>query len=281
MKGWLITGVSGGLGQALAKAVLARGDRVVGTVRRLEDKTAFEAAAQPGQAIGLLVDIADHDAIAPAIAEAEAALGQIDFLVNNAGYGIVGAIEEVSIAEAKALFNVNVFGAIAMIQAVLPGMRARRSGQIVNITSISGFAPWSGTAIYGASKYALECIGQTLAQEVKELGIHVTNVAPGSFRTGFAGRGLVEAARAIADYDQGARLAKLSLLEGQGREQGDPAKAAEAILAALGAAEPPMHLFLGKDALHYGRDQFTFIASEMDRWEALTTATDFEPCTTA
>ena len=274
MANWLITGVSGGLGQALAQAALARGDKVVGTMRKPADLGAFEALA-PGLATGVLLDLADPDAAAAAVSAAEAALGRIDRLVNNAGYGMIGAIEETSLAQARALLEVNLFGAIAMIQAVLPAMRARRGGHIVNITSLSGFAPWWGTGIYGASKYALECVGQTLAQEVKPLGIHVTNVAPGGFRTGFAGSALVEAEQSIADYDDGARQSKLSLLAGRGKEHGDPAKAAQAILTALDAPEPPFHLFLGEDALRHAREHFEFVEAEMVRWEALSLSTAF------
>jgi NAD(P)-dependent dehydrogenase (short-subunit alcohol dehydrogenase family) len=269
---WLITGVSGGLGRALAEAALARGDAVVGTMRRPADQAAFEALA-PGRATGVLLDLAVPDTAQAAVAAAEAALGSIDRLVNNAGYGMVGAIEETSIAQAKALFDVNLFGAIAMIQAVLPAMRARRAGQIVNITSLSGFAPWWGTGIYGASKYALECIGQTLAQEVKPLGIHVTNVAPGGFRTGFAGPALVEAERTIADYDDGARQSKLSLLAGRGKEAGDPAKAAAAILLALDAPRPPFHLLLGEDALRHWHEHNDFVLDQIETWEALSLST--------
>jgi NAD(P)-dependent dehydrogenase (short-subunit alcohol dehydrogenase family) len=263
---WLITGVSGGLGRALALAALERGDHVVGTVRREADRSAYEAIA-PGRAVGLLLDLSDSSAISAAVEAAEAATGGIDRLVNNAGYGMVGAIEETSIAQARALFDVNLFAPIALIQAVLPRMRARRAGQIVNITSLSGFAPWWGTGIYGASKYAFECIGQTLAQEVGPLGIRVTNVAPGGFRTGFAGSRLAEAERTIADYESGARQSKLSLLAGRGKEKGDPAKAAQVILSALDEPEPPLHLFLGEDALRHAREHFELLEREMKRWE--------------
>ena len=275
MANWLITGIGGGLGNALARAALASGDRVVGTCRREADRAAFEALA-PGRATGLILDLADHAAIPAVVASAEAAVGQVDTLVNNAGYGMVGAIEETGIAEAKALFDVNLFGAIAMIQAVLPAMRARRGGRIVTVTSLSGFAPWWGTGIYGASKYALECIGQTLAQELAPLGIAVVNVAPGGMRTGFAGTALVEAARHVADYDDGARQSKHSLLAGRGKEKGDPAKAAAAILTALAADPPPRHLFLGADALDHAREHFALVDDEMRRWEPLSRSIAFD-----
>ncbi len=275
MTTWLITGIGGGLGRAVAKAALARGDSVVGTTRSAGD-AAFEALA-PGRAHVLSVDLTDDASVRAAVARAETLTGGIDRLLNNAGYGLVGAIEEVSIDEARDLFEINVFGAIRMIQAVLPAMRARRAGHVVNITSVSGHAPWAGTGVYGASKYALECVGQTLAQEVAPFGIRVTNVAPGGFRTGFAASGLKVAAKDIADYEDGAHFARRSLTAGAGAEKGDPARGAEAILAALDAAEPPLHLFLGEDALHYARDQIAFVGQQMDAWETLSLSTAFEP----
>ncbi|SFG27483.1 NADP-dependent 3-hydroxy acid dehydrogenase YdfG [Novosphingobium sp. CF614] len=275
MTTWLITGIGGGFGRALAGAALARGDTVVGTTRRPDDP-AFEALA-PGRAHVISLDLGDEAAVEAAVASAETLTGGLDRLVNNAGYGLAGAIEEAALDEIRDLFDVNLFGAIRMIQAVLPAMRARRAGHVVNITSVSGFAPWAGTAIYGASKYALECIGQTLAQEVAPFGIKVTNVAPGGFRTGFAATGLRIARRSIADYDGVAHHAGRSLTENAGREPGDPARAAAAILTALDAPEPPLHLLLGEDALHYARDQFAFVESQIRAWEALSLSTAAEP----
>ncbi|MGC6400282.1 oxidoreductase [Sphingomonas sp. FW199] len=269
---WLITGVGRGLGHSLARAALERGDYVVGTVRTDADRRRFEAMA-PGRAHALIVDLGDHHSIPAAVATAEALLGRIDLLVSNAGYGMVGAIEETGIAEARALMDVNLFGAVALIQAALPAMRERRSGHIVIITSLSGFAPWWGTGIYGASKYALECIGQTLAQELAPLGIAVTNVAPGGMRTAFAGDSLVEASGRIADYDTGARQSRQSLMAGHRHEAGDPDRCAAAILAALGADLPPRHLFLGEDALRHAREHFVMLETEMKQWEALSLST--------
>jgi NAD(P)-dependent dehydrogenase (short-subunit alcohol dehydrogenase family) len=273
---WLITGVSSGFGRALARAALDRGDRVCGTVRGDAARAAFEALA-PGRAIGLLLDVTDAAAIAPAIAAAERATGGIDRLVNNAGYGIAGAIEETGLDQVRGLFEVNVFGAIAMIQAILPAMRARRAGHIINITSVSGLAPWSGTGIYGASKYALECVGQTLAQEVAPLGIHVMNVAPGGFRTDFAGRSLATAERRIADYDGGAHQAELTLTGNSGNEKGDPTRAAAAILRASDDPRPPLHLLLGADALHYVEDKMVGLAKDIAQWRDVSLSTGMAP----
>lgn len=269
---WFITGVSSGFGQALARAFLDRGDVVCGTVRKPEAKAAFEALA-PGRAHGFLLDVTDEAQIKAVVAEAEALTGGIDRLVNNAGHGLVGAIEEASLAEIRALFEVNVFGAIAMIQAVLPAMRARKAGFIINITSVSGLAPWSGTAIYGATKYALECVGQTLAQEVGALGIRVMNVAPGGFRTDFAGRSLAMTERLIADYAETAHQARHILTTNVGRENGDPALAAAAILKAVESAEPPLHLLLGADALHYAEDHLVAIRADIDTWRETSLST--------
>ncbi|WP_067734855.1 oxidoreductase [Novosphingobium naphthalenivorans] len=274
MTSWLITGIGAGLGRALAQAALARGDTVVGTTRKATDE-AFTGLA-PGRAHVLSVDLTNQASVHEAVARAEELTGGIDRLVNNAGYGMIGAIEEVSIAEARALFEINVFGAMRMIQAVLPAMRARRAGHIVNVTSVSGHAPWAGTGIYGASKYALECLGQTLAQEVAPMNIRVTNVAPGGMRTEFAAAGLRIAGKDIADYDEVAHFARRSLTENAGKEKGDPRRAAAAILTALDAPEPPLNLLLGEDALHYATDQHAFVAAQIKQWEALSLSIAFE-----
>lgn len=269
---WLITGVSSGFGRAIAKAALDRGDTVCGTLRKPEGRAAFEALA-PERAHALLLDVTDERAVHDVVVEAERLTGGIDRLVNNAGHGMVGAIEETSLAQIRSLFEVNLLGAIAMIQAVLPAMRARRAGRIVNVTSVSGLAPWSGTGIYGATKYAFECIGQTLAQEVAPLGIRVINVAPGGFRTDFAARSMAIAERTIADYAGTAHQAQQVFEAGAGREQGDPEKAAAAILAASDAAEPPLHLLLGADALHYAEDHFAAIAADIAAWRETSLST--------
>src|SRR5258708_23446323 len=226
MTNWLITGVSGGLGREIARAALARGDTVAGTVRRAEDQAAFDALA-PGRAHGLQLDLARAADAAAAVQGATRMLGSIDVLVNNAGYGVVGAVEEASLEEVGAQFEVNVFAAVAMIQAVLPAMRARRAGRIVNITSVSGIAVWAGTGVYCASKHALEAIGETLADEVAPLGVKVINVAPGGMRTDYAGRSLVRSTARIDAYDEGpAHQAETILADHAGGEGGEPAKGA-------------------------------------------------------
>jgi NAD(P)-dependent dehydrogenase (short-subunit alcohol dehydrogenase family) len=271
---WLITGTSGGLGRALAIAALERGDRVAGTVRTEAALAAFEALA-PGRAFGFIADMGDETAVRAAAKDALGALDGLDVLVNNAGYGLVGAVEEASLAEVRAQFEVNVFGPIAAIQAVLPHMRERRAGHIINITSVSGLAAWSGTGIYAGSKYALEGVGQTLAQDVAALGIKVTNVEPGGIRTDYAARSLRVTARRIADYDATAHQAERVLTANSGKEGGDPGKMAAAILRIAGAPDAPVQLLLGADAVHYATQSMAAFQEAFGRWAALSLSTGF------
>lgn len=276
MKNWFITGVSTGLGRSLAEAVLATGDMVVGTVRSEAAAEAFEALA-PGRAIGMVLDVTDVASVAPVVDAAEARTGGLDYVVNNAGHGYTGAVEETPIADAKAMFDTNVWGAMAVMQAALPHLRARRAGHIVNVTSISGLACWHGTALYGASKFALDCIGRTLAQEVGPLGIKVTNVAPGGIRTEFAAKTMPGADPSIADYAETAHVARNVLLGHYGEEPSDPDLMAAAILKALAEPEPPLVLLLGKDALGYAEREFAMLSGQVEQWKALTLSTTAEP----
>jgi NAD(P)-dependent dehydrogenase (short-subunit alcohol dehydrogenase family) len=273
-RAWFITGVSSGLGRALAKAVLAAGDLVAGTVRREADRQAFEALSP--NATGLIMDVADEAAVQAAVQAAEARMGRIDVLVNNAGYGLIGAVEEASLAEMRRQFEVNVFGPLAVIQAVLPGMRARRCGRILTVTSVSGLAAWGGTGIYCASKFALEGATQALAQEVAEFGILVTNIAPGGLRTDYAGRSLVTTQRSIDDYAGAGHLPRTVLAAQAGRETGDPDKAAQAILKLAAADRPPLHLLLGADAVHYAVQAAGRFQSDLGDWLDVTLSTAVE-----
>jgi NAD(P)-dependent dehydrogenase (short-subunit alcohol dehydrogenase family) len=270
-KTWMITGVSGGLGREIARAALARGDVVVGTVRGADAATAFEALG--GHA--LVLDVTDEAAVTAGVAEAEAITGQIDILVNNAGYGLVGAVEEASLDEVRAQFETNVIGPLAMLKAVLPAMRTRRAGRIINITSVSGLAVWAGTGVYCASKWALEGLTQTLAAEVAELGIKVTNVAPGGLRTRFSTGSKAIVARKIADYDGLARDAERIMADHAGAEPGDPVKAAHAILQIADTEAPPMHLLLGEDALKYAGYAAAALQTDIDAWKDLTLSIGF------
>jgi NAD(P)-dependent dehydrogenase (short-subunit alcohol dehydrogenase family) len=275
MANWLITGVSGGLGKALAQAALARGDKVAGTVRKPADLTALEALA-PGRARGFLLDVTDEAALRAAVDAAEAEFGGLDILVNNAGYGLIGAVEEATLEEVRAQFEVNVFAPIVAIQAVLPYFRKRRAGHVINVTSVSGVAAWAGTGIYTGSKFALEGVTQTLAQEVAGLGIKVTNIEPGGMRTDYAGRSMTMAARSIADYDGPAHDARTILQGHAGHESGDPAKCAQAILKIAGAENPPLQLLLGADALHYATQKLAQVQAEIGVWAPLTLSTAYD-----
>lgn len=270
MSNWFITGVSTGLGKALASVALDAGHTVVGTVRDPGAVGAFEALG--GRAIGMVLDVTDAHAVHCVIEAAETRTGGLDVIINNAGLGYTGAIEETPLADAKALFDVNVWGALAVIQAALPYLRARRGGHIVNIGSISGLACWNGTGIYGATKFALDCIGRTLAQEVNPLGIKVTNVAPGGMRTEFAASRLMGAEPSIADYAETAHTARAVLMGHHGEEPSDAAKVAQAILAAIASPEPPLVLLLGTDALGYATREFAMLQDQVETWRHLTTS---------
>jgi NAD(P)-dependent dehydrogenase (short-subunit alcohol dehydrogenase family) len=250
-KTFLITGVSSGFGRALAEAALQDGHRVAGTVRNEADKNKFEALGRGAHAPFL--DVTNTARIAPVIAEIEQSIGAIDVLVNNAGYGHEGILEESSIDDLRRQFDVNVFGAVAMIQAVLPYMRKRRAGHILNITSMGGIITLPGLSYYHGSKFALEGMSESLGKEVKPLGIHVTAIEPGGFRTDWAGRSMVRAARSITDYDAVIEPIRKRRMELSGRQIGDPAKAAQAMLKVALSDNPPVHLLLGSDAARLRR----------------------------
>ncbi|WLE63341.1 oxidoreductase [Burkholderia plantarii] len=269
----LITGVSSGFGQALAREALAAGHRVVGTVRNEAARQAFEAL-DPSRAVGRLLDVTDFEAIDGVVADIEANVAPVDVLVNNAGYGHEGVMEESSLDEMRRQFDVNVFGAVAMTKAVLPFMRARRRGHILNITSMGGFITMPGIAYYCGSKFALEGISEVLGKEVAPFGIAVTAVAPGSFRTDWAGRSMVRTPRTIADYDALFDPIRAAREEKSGKQLGDPVKAARAMLTAIDSDAPPAHLLLGSDALALVRGKLASMAEEIDAWEALSRSTD-------
>ena len=269
----LITGVSSGFGRALSEQALADGHRVVGTVRNAQAAAAFEALC-PARAHARLLDVTQFDAIDGVVADIEANLGAIDVLVNNAGYGHEGILEESPLSDMRRQFDVNVFGPVAMIKAVLPYLRTRRRGHIINITSMGGYLTMPGIAYYCGSKFALEGISDTLAKEVRAFGIAVTAVAPGSFRTDWAGRSMQRTERSIADYDTLFDPVRHARQEKSGRQPGDPVKAARAILALIGAAAPPAHLLLGSDALQLVRGRLAELGREFTAWEQVAQSTD-------
>ena len=271
-KTFLITGVSSGFGRALAEAALSDGHSVVGTVRNATDRQKFEALGRGAHA--LLLDVTHTEAIAPAVAEVERGIGAIDVLVNNAGYGHEGILEESSIDDLRRQFEVNVFGAVAMIQAVLPYMRKRRAGNILNITSMGGIITLAGLSYYHGSKFALEGISESLGKEVKDFGIKVTAVEPGGFRTDWAGRSMVRAERSIPDYDPVIEPIRKRRMELSGRQIGDPKKAAAAMLKVALAADPPTHLLLGSDAVRLVDEKLKLLQGEFDAWRSVSLSTD-------
>jgi NAD(P)-dependent dehydrogenase (short-subunit alcohol dehydrogenase family) len=270
----LITGAGSGFGRALATEALSSGYFVIGTVRSEAARQEF-GAMDPARARAIVLDVTDFAAIGPMVAQAEREVGPIDVLVNSAGYGHEGTLEESSLDEMRRQFDVNVFGAVAMIKAVLPFMRERRRGHIINITSMAGYVGLAGIPYYAGSKFALEGISEVLANEVRGFGIKVTAVAPGSFRTDWAGRSMVRAPRSIADYDLLFEPIRRARAEKSGQQAGNPAKAARAILKAVEVNDPPMHLLLGNDALKLVRDKLNSLGKEIDTWESVTRSTEY------
>lgn len=272
---FFITGVSTGLGRALAEQALAAGHTVVGTLRKQAELQEFEKL-KSGKSFGRLLDVTDEAAILKVTAGIEKDIGPIDVLVNNAGYGHEGTVEESPMEELKRQFEVNVFGAVAMIKAVLPYMRGRKRGHIVNITSMGGLMTMPGIAYYHGSKFALEGISGSLGKEVKAFGIHVTAVEPGMFRTDWAGRSMVRNARSIPEYDAVFEPIRAARKSRSGNQPGDPAKAGKAIIKLVESANPPAHLLLGPDALQYVMADRKLFDEEVKQWESVTTSTNFD-----
>ena len=268
-----ITGVSSGFGNALAREALAAGHRVIGTVRREADLQAFQALS-PDHAHGVILDVTDFERIDGVVADVEATHGPVDVLINNAGYGHEGILEESPLQDMRRQFDVNVFGAVAVIKAFLPFFRKRRQGRILNITSMGGTITMPGIAYYCGSKFALEGISDTLSKELQPFNIFVTAVAPGSFRTEWAGRSMRRTPRSLADYDASFDPVRKAREEKSGRQPGNPHKAAQAMLQIIASPNPPAHLLLGSDALGLVRDKLQRAAIEIDQWEALTRSTD-------
>lgn len=269
----LITGVSSGLGRALAQAALADGYRVIGTVRTASAKTAFEAL-HPNNAFAYVLDVTHYVDMDNVVSDAETQIGPIDVLVNNAGYGYEGVMEESPLDEMRRQFDVNVFGAVAMIKALLPFMRQRRRGHIINITSMGGYITMPGISYYCGSKFALEGISETLSKELEPFNIHVTAVAPGSFRTDWAGRSMIRSSRSITDYDALFDPIRQAREEKSGKQLGDPVKAAQAMLRLIESDNPPTHLLLGSDALNLVQQKLAALSQEIAQWEELTKSTD-------
>ncbi|MGF6266287.1 oxidoreductase [Paraburkholderia youngii] len=272
---WFITGVSSGFGRSLAEAVLARGDKVVGTVRNETQMASFENLA-PGRAHGLLLDVTDAAAVPRAVGQALERTGAIDILVNNAGYGLFGALEEVSDAQARQLFDTNVFGTVNVIRAVLPHFRARKRGHIVNFSSVAGVIGIAGCSFYCASKHAVEGLSESLAQELHPFGIGVTLVEPGGFRTNFAGGSLKWSENELPDYSETVGQMRRYMSSYHGTQAGDPAKAAEAIVRAVSADAPPLRLPLGPDAVDVVRKKLASVQDNLETWLEVSSSTNFD-----
>ena len=275
MSTWLITGCSAGLGRALAESVIAAGHNAVVTARDV-GKVADLAVADTDRVLALSLDVTDTAQVTNAASQAAGKFGGIDVLVNNAGYGYRAAVEEGDDTDIRALFETQFFGPVAMIKAVLPGMRARRSGAIVNISTIGVQIMPAGSGYYAASKAALEGMSGALLGELKPLGISVTVVEPGAFRTDFAGRSLTQSSTVIDDYADTAGKRRKEHDTAHDTQPGDPGKAAEAIIAAVESDAPPAFLLLGSDALSTYRRLAAARLDTIKEWEHLTTSTDID-----
>ncbi|MEO1523163.1 MAG: oxidoreductase [Cyanobacteria bacterium J06633_2] len=271
---WLITGSSSGFGRALAEAVLAHGDRLVATARHPEALSDL-VERYPNSVRAIALDVTDPQQIVSAMRQAQSAFDRIDVVVNNAGYGLIGALEEVSEEQIRRNFETNLFGAINVMRTVLPIMRQQGSGHIVNMSAIAGFTNELGFSIYGGAKFALEGVSEALRGEVEPFGINVTIVEPGPFRTDFIGRSLDRVDTPMVEYEPtvGRFLNFLNQIEGQ--QPGDPIKAAEAIIQMVEVEHPPLRLVLGKYAYSKFRQKIDTLNQELDAWESVGLATDF------
>ncbi|MBS1800666.1 MAG: SDR family NAD(P)-dependent oxidoreductase [Acidobacteria bacterium] len=271
---WFITGSSTGFGRLLAEEVLKSGDKVVATARKVERVADLEQK-YPGRGLALPLDVTRQDQVDAAVAEALKRFGRVDVLVNNAGYGVAGAIEEVSEAELGPMYETNVFGLLRVTRALLPQMRKQRSGHILNLSSIGGLTASPGWGLYHGTKFAVEGLSEALAHEIAPLGIKLTIVEPGPFRTDFLGRSGVEAATKIDDYDKTAGNARRYMAEQDGKQPGDPLKAVEAMMQVVKTENPPLRLLLGASALKRVRDKLAAWQKELETWESVALDADF------
>ncbi|WP_252272947.1 oxidoreductase [Pseudomonas subflava] len=274
MRTWLITGASRGFGALIAEQALNAGDAVIATARKPADVTA--RLGEHPNLLAVRLDVTREDEAFEAVAAGIARFGRIDVLVNNAGFGVLGAVEETSAAETERLFATNVFGVLNVTRAVLPHMRRQRSGHVINISSLGGYQAYMGWGVYGSTKFAVEGISEALQQEVAPLGIHVTVVEPGFFRTDFLDeQSLVKTALELADYDETVGAMRTFAAAANHAQPGDPAKFAEAMLALANAEQPPLRLPLGSDALARIEQKHAQVEAELQAWRTLTLSTDF------
>ena len=271
---WLITGCSKGFGKELAKLVLARGWRAVVTARKVEEVREL-VVGHEDRALAVTLDVTKPEEIEAAVRQAVAKFGQIDVLVNNAGYGYLAAIEEGEDDAVRKMFETNLFGLVDLTKAVLPGMRARKSGHIVNFSSIGGLVSFGATGYYHATKYAVEGLSESLAIEVKPLGIKVIVVEPGAFRTEWSGASILESKTVIDDYDPTAGERRRKTHAGSGKQAGDPVRAGEVIIKAVESDDPPLHLVLGKMALELAYKKLETVKKDLDGWKEESLGADF------
>ncbi|WP_457787269.1 oxidoreductase [Pseudomonas sp. PL-6] len=275
MRTWFITGASRGFGTLIAEHALRAGDAVIATARKPEDVVA-RLGSHPNL-LAVRLDVTSEAEAHQAVAEGVKHFGRIDVLVNNAGFGVLGAVEETSANETERLFATNVFGVLNVIRAVLPHMRRQRSGHIINISSIGGYQAYMGWGVYGSTKFAVEGITEALHQEVAPLGIHATVVEPGFFRTDFLDeQSLVKTGLELPDYDETVGAMRRFAKDANHAQPGNPVKFAEAILALVNAPKPPQRLPLGSDTVARIEEKNHFVASELAEWRDLALSTDFQ-----
>jgi NAD(P)-dependent dehydrogenase (short-subunit alcohol dehydrogenase family) len=272
MRSWFITGLSSGLGRALALAAIEAGDVAAGTVRTAAAQREFNGL-HPNRAVALVADVTDHEAVKSAVAEAERQLGGIDILVNNAGYSFLGTLEEADWPDLRAQYETNLFGAIAVIKAALPGMRAQRKGLIINVSSSAAYTSGGGVGFYSGTKMALDGISKALFHELAPFGIKVMVAVPGAYRTDL-GANRKAPNETISDYAQQNATRRDFLARLSGQQRGDPRKAASIILQAVNAEKIPLHLALGPDAVDSIRNDVSGLIADVDTWEAMSRQTD-------
>ncbi len=275
-KVWLVTGCSTGFGRAIATVALQAGYRVAVAARKIETIQVL-VDAYPQTAIPLELDVTDYGQIKAAVAEVNEKFGQIDVLVNNAGIGYFGAVEESEEADIRHMFDVNFWGLSEMTRQVLPLMRAQGSGHLINISSIGGLKSFPSLGYYHATKYAVDGFSEALFKEISPLGLNVTIVAPGNFRTDWAGRSAKDSPVIITDYAPTAQATKQWVRGLSGQQAGDPVRAAQAIVNVVETKHPPLRLLLGRDALDGARTKLAELAADYDAWEETTLSCDFQP----
>lgn len=277
-KVWLITGCSSGFGRILAEMALARGDRVIATARKVEQLSDL-TAGRPGHLLTLALDVTDPASINDAMAQAEATFGRVDVLVNNAGFGLVGAVEELEPHEYRPMFDTNLFGLIEVTRAALPLMRRGGGGRIVNFSSVGGFTGRQGFGLYNASKFAVEGLSEALAEEVAPFGIKVIIVEPGAFRTAFLGRSIAMGATRLAAYEATSGATRDFSAANDGAQLGDPRKGMSVLMTAILAEQPPLRLPLGRDAFARIDGKLAAVAADLVAWRALAEQTSHDGLT--